>query len=84
VRVRLKRSTEGKARDSSTLTQALFGKESLWRGSPSRELELTPTYRLEVDIGGAGGKVPGRSLGGKMFFGSLKNDVAGQPRKVSS
>jgi hypothetical protein len=43
----------------------------------------TATHRIGADIGGAGGRVPGRSLGGKMFFGSLKNAVAGHPRKIS-
>jgi hypothetical protein len=54
--------------DGSTLAQTLLGKESLWRGSPARKLEPTATYRLRVDIGGADGKVAGRSLGGKMFL----------------
>jgi hypothetical protein len=52
----------------STAGQALLGKESLWRESPAGELEPAATYRLEVDIGGAGGKVPGRSLGRKIFL----------------
>jgi hypothetical protein len=48
---------------SPTSAQALFGEESLWS-----ELEPTAMHRLAVDIGGAGGKVQGRSLGGKIFL----------------
>jgi hypothetical protein len=49
--------------------------------SPARELEHTATYRLGVDIEGAGGKVPGRSLLGKCPFGSLRNAVSGNQRR---
>jgi hypothetical protein len=47
-------------------------KMSLWRGSPARELGPTATKIFGINIGGASGKVPGRSLGGKMFCGSLR------------
>jgi hypothetical protein len=50
-------------------------------GSPARELDHIAIYRPGVNITGAGGKVSGRSLGRKMFFGSLKNAVTGQSRK---
>jgi hypothetical protein len=52
-------------------------------GSPAREPESTAERRLGVDTGGAGGKVAGGSLGGKMLLWSLKDAVAGQPRKIS-
>jgi hypothetical protein len=47
-------------------------KRSLWRGSPARELEPTAAYRLGVDTGGAGGKIPGRLLDGKIFLWAAK------------
>jgi hypothetical protein len=37
-------------------------------GSPARELEPTVTYSLGADIEGAGRKVPGRLLDGKIFL----------------
>jgi hypothetical protein len=48
--VRLKRGTEGKAGSSSTITQTLFWKESLRRGSLARELEFLATHRLGVNL----------------------------------
>jgi hypothetical protein len=50
--VRLKRSTEGMVGDGSTSAQALFGKESLCRGSPAKELAPTAMPSLGVGIGG--------------------------------
>jgi hypothetical protein len=45
----------------------------LCRGTPSRKLEPIAIHKLVLDIG-ASGKIPGRSL---------RNIVAGQPRKIS-
>jgi hypothetical protein len=52
-------------------------------GSSAKKPEPTATYRLGVDTGGAGGKVPGRSLGGKIFLWSLRNVAAGKQRKIT-
>jgi hypothetical protein len=64
---------EGKTGVSSAQPRLYSGKESLRKGSSARQLELTAMHRLGVDIGSCG-KVPRRSL---------KNTVAGQPRKIS-
>jgi hypothetical protein len=45
----------------------------LWRGKPGRELKPIAIYRLGLDTG-TSGKVPGRSL---------RDTIAGQPRKIS-
>jgi hypothetical protein len=72
--VRLKRGTEGKTGDRSTLAQALFGKGPVGGGSLARELEPTAENMLGLDIMEASGKVPGRAR---------RNTIARQPRKVS-
>jgi hypothetical protein len=41
-----------------TAAQVLFRKESLRRGSSCKRPKPTAAYRLGVDRGGAGGKVP--------------------------
>jgi hypothetical protein len=38
--------------DGSNSSTGFIGEETLWRGSPARELEPTAAYRLEEDIGG--------------------------------
>jgi hypothetical protein len=44
--------------DSSNISTGFIQEETLWRGSPERELEPTAAYRLEVDIGeGSGGEI---------------------------
>jgi hypothetical protein len=69
--------------DDTTLAQVLFRRRNLKRGSPARELEPTVTYRLGVDLGGAGGQVPGRSPHENVFLWLTKNAVARQSKKIS-
>jgi hypothetical protein len=58
---------------SNTSTGFIVQAGAMLRGTPARELEPMATHKLVLDIG-ASGKVPGRSL---------RDTVAGQPRKVS-
>jgi hypothetical protein len=57
-----------KGRRQLNISTDFIWKDSLGRVSAERELELTAKNRLGIDIEGAGGKVPGRSLGGKFFL----------------
>jgi hypothetical protein len=75
---------EAQDRQETALHQhRLYSGKRTCGGSPARQPESTAERRLGVDTGGAGGKVAGGSLGGKMLLWSLKDAVAGQPRKIS-
>jgi hypothetical protein len=70
--VRLKLGIEGQTGDGQHQHRLYSGK-GLWGRSPARDLEPTVTHRPGLDTGGSG-KVPGRSL---------RDTIAGQPRRIS-